>query len=89
MDYNGVSLASCSAWEEDAVAELNSLLSAQPKLKDLKCKQDGISGDYYIVNCKGEFIFIYGNETQEISLEPRTFLVAYETNEYLMCGYAK
>jgi hypothetical protein len=76
---------SCAAWEGDAVNQANSFRGLDARIDGLECTVGETDGDYTLVNCAGELIFIYDGEPAP----PRplgTYRAIQEGGAWKMCG---
>jgi len=78
---------SCAEWETDARVEADAFDAVAPTLQEASCQVAGADGDYTLVTCTGAILATYNDERRELSLEDRTFRVAFEGGEWRMCGY--
>jgi hypothetical protein len=85
-DADRLSTLSCGEWEDDALLELDSFQAVEARLEGLACEQTGTDGDTALVLCNGKIIATYNNEDQELDLSVRTYQVAQEGGEWLVCG---
>ena len=82
-----VSNISCTAWEKDALREVDAFMGVKSELKDFSCKVDSESKDEAAVSCKGSISASYGTEITEFPLDNRTHKVIKEQGEWRICGY--
>ena len=85
-DADRLTTLSCSAWEEDALIELDSFQAVTARLEGLACEQTGTDGETALVLCSGKIIATYTNEDQEIELSTRTYQVTQEGGDWVVCG---
>jgi hypothetical protein len=85
-DADRLSTLVCGAWEEDALIELDSFQAVTARLEEASCEQTGTDGDTALVLCTGKIIATYGSEEQELDLSVRTYQVAQEGGDWLVCG---
>ena len=85
-DSNRLPTLVCSAWEEDALIELDSFQAVTARLQDVVCKQTGTDGSTALVSCNGKIITTYNNEDQELDLSVRTYQVVQQGGDWLVCG---
>ncbi|MCB2180020.1 nuclear transport factor 2 family protein [bacterium] len=79
---------SCADWEESAGAEGASFEGVEVKLEGMACSLVSEDGNRAVVTCDGSFVFSYaGGEDEEISLDRRNYVLAFEGGEWRMCGY--
>jgi hypothetical protein len=81
-----LSTLSCGEWEDDALLELDSFQAVTARLDGLACSQTGTDGETALVLCDGKIIATYNDEDQELDLSVRTYEVAQEGGEWLVCG---
>ena len=86
-DATRLSALSCADWESNALLELDSLQAVKTRLDGLTCKTSSTSGTTSAVNCTGKILATYNNEDQTLDLSVRTYQVAKQGSEYLVCGY--
>ena len=85
-DADRLSTLVCSAWEEDALIEVDSFQAVTARLEDAACTQTGADGDTALVHCTGRIILSYDNEDQELDLSVRTYELTQEGGDWLVCG---
>ena len=76
----------CGDWEEDALIELDSFQAVTARLENLSCSQTGTDGDTALVLCSGDIVATYNNEDQQLDLSTRTYQVAQQSGDWLVCG---
>jgi hypothetical protein len=86
-DANGMVNLSCSAWEEGALLEYESLAALTVTLEDLGCQVEAQDEQSAQVSCAGKMVFNYGTEVLEVSLADKTYRVVFEGGDWRMCGY--
>jgi outer membrane lipoprotein-sorting protein len=86
-DVNDVAMLTCKEWEEEAIIEYDSFQLVSPKLQDVQCSEIDQVDDYVTVQCTGQILATYNNETTTISLENRLFKVKNEKGDWFVCGY--
>jgi hypothetical protein len=86
-DANTLSLLSCADWEPSARLEFDSFQAVKTRLEGLKCALSGTDGDTRLVLCQGKLLATYNGEDQTFDLSARTYKVAQQGGEYLVCGY--
>lgn len=86
-DVNDVAMLTCKEWEEEAIIEFDSFQLVSPELKDVNCVETSQEDGYATVQCSGEIITTYNNETTIISLKSRLFTVKNEKGDWFVCGY--
>lgn len=82
-----ISNLSCSDWEANALAEVDSLTGVGSKVENLECKQTGQNNTEIYILCTGIIALDYNGEAQQIDLSTRTFITRQEDGEWRMCGY--
>ncbi len=77
----------CSAWEKDALREVDAFMGVKSELKDFSCSvtQDGT--DEAFVTCKGSIAASYGAEITNFPIEGKNHKVIKEQGEWHICGY--
>ncbi|HVF25089.1 MAG TPA: hypothetical protein VNA23_04325 [Anaerolineales bacterium] len=85
-DADRLSTLVCSAWEEDALIELDSFQAVTARLAGAACTQTGTDGEIALVDCTGSIIASYNDEDQELDLSVRTYQVTQESGDWLVCG---
>jgi hypothetical protein len=78
---------SCSGWEQDALAEVDSLTSVGSTVENLSCQISGQEGNDVYISCTGQLALDYNGEAQQIDLSTRTYIARQEDGEWRMCGY--
>ncbi len=79
---------SCAAWESQALVEGDAFEGVEVTLQNPACQTTEENNDTATVACTGAIVFSYaGGENQELDLSLRTYVVAYENDEWKMCGY--
>ena len=86
-DADQLTKLSCAAWEDQARTELDSLQAVAAKLDGMTCKESGEDGANKLVSCQGKIVLTYNTENMELGLDSRTYVVANENGEWLVCGY--
>jgi hypothetical protein len=86
-DAGRVSALSCADWEPQALLELDSLQAVETRLEGLSCSSSTEENGSISVNCVGKILATYNGEDQELDLSLRTYVVAEQGGEYLVCGY--
>lgn len=86
-DENTISDLSCADWEAQAKLEVESMQSVSAALKDVSCKVSGTDSDKTLVSCQGSIQFTYTNESQQLDLSQRTYVMTKEGGEWRVCGY--
>jgi PBP1b-binding outer membrane lipoprotein LpoB len=77
---------SCAAHESTALTTLDSLMSVEIKLQDMKCATSENAGDAATVNCTGALVISYGAEDLTIDLGMVPYNVVRESGDWRMCG---
>jgi hypothetical protein len=85
-DASTLSALSCADWEPQALIELDSLQAVTSTLEGFSCKETGKDGDNTLVHCDGKMILSYNGENQELDLSTRTYQVAQQSGNWLVCG---
>ncbi|HNT24273.1 MAG TPA: hypothetical protein PKM21_07905 [Anaerolineales bacterium] len=78
---------SCVDWEEQAIIELDSLVTVTAELQDLQCKEASQVNTDALVDCSGKIVFNYNGELQELDLSTRQYVAREEDGQWRMCGY--
>ena len=86
-DANGMVNLSCSAWEEGALLEYESLAALTVSLEDMACQVEAQDEQSAQVTCDGKMVFNYGTEVLEVPLADKAYRVVFEGGEWRMCGY--
>jgi len=86
-DINTISSLVCADWEEQAIREVDSLLSVGSELKNVSCSQKNNDGTIAEIICQGKIILTYNTEVQEIDLSRRIYYLNHIDNNWLLCGY--
>ncbi len=79
--------AACSAWEKDALREVDAFMGVKSELKDFSCSVTEEGKDEAVVTCTGSIAASYGAEITEFPLAGRTHRVIKEQGEWRICGY--
>jgi hypothetical protein len=85
-DASKLSALSCANWEPQALIELDSLQAVTSTLEGFSCKETGKDGETTLVHCDGKMILSYNGENQELDLSTRTYQVAQQGGNWLVCG---
>lgn len=64
---------SCKSWEEQALLEVDALLSVGAALNNVQCNVTGNEEEYQLVACSGMLDLIYNDEIRSIDLSPRVY----------------
>jgi hypothetical protein len=86
-DENKVTSLSCKDWQSQATMEMDSFSGVKAALDQAACTQTGTDGKNSLVQCTGKIKATYNNEQQEFDLAGRTYQVAQEGGDWLVCGY--
>ena len=86
-DATRLSALSCADWESSALLELDSLQAVKTRLDGLTCTTTAVNGTTSDVSCQGKILATYNGEDQTLDLSVRTYQVAQQGGEYLVCGY--
>jgi hypothetical protein len=78
---------SCSTWEKDALAEVDSLTAVGSTVENLSCTVIGQEGNDIYISCTGHLALDYNGEAQQIDLSTRTYIARQNDGEWRMCGY--
>lgn len=77
---------SCADWEDDALLEFDSFALVEVTLDGMACSETGEEGNIALVDCTGTMQMSYNGEPQELDLSTRTYEVALEGGNWLVCG---
>ncbi len=77
----------CKEWEEQAVLEVDALLSVGAELNNVTCSQTGTDGEDALVVCDGSLDLTYNDEIRAIELSSRTYTMAIEDGQWRVCSY--
>ena len=77
----------CSAWEKDALREVDAFMGVKSELKDFSCSVTEEGKENAVVTCSGSIAASYGAEVTEFPLNGRTHKVVKEQGEWRICGY--
>ena len=77
----------CKAWEEQAILEVDALMSVGAALNDVSCLQTGEEGENALVVCSGSLDLTYNDEIRAIELNKRTYTMAMEDGQWRVCSY--
>jgi hypothetical protein len=86
-DADQLSSLSCSAWEADALLELDSFQAVEASLEGMDCQKSGEEEGQVQVQCQGKIVATYNQEMTEIDLSRRVYQVVEEGGELRVCGY--
>ncbi len=77
----------CTAWEKDALREVDSFMGVKSELKDFSCSvSEGIKTEA-VVTCKGSIAASYGAEVTNFPLDGIPHKVIVERGEWRICGH--
>ncbi len=77
----------CKEWEEQAILEVDALLSVGAELNDVSCSQTGTEGEDALVVCEGSLDLTYNDEIRGIDLDSRTYTMTMEDGQWRVCSY--
>lgn len=77
----------CKDWEEQAVLEVDALLSVGAELNNVSCSQTGEAGEDTLVVCDGSLDLTYNDEIRAIGLNSRTYTMTLEDGQWRVCSY--
>ena len=77
----------CSAWEKDALREVDAFMGVKSELKDFSCTVKEQGSDEAIVTCKGSIAASYGAEITNFPVDNKDHKVIKEQGEWRICGY--
>jgi hypothetical protein len=86
-DAERVSALSCADWEAQALMELDSLQAVETRLDGVACTSTTAEDGSISVACTGKIVATYNGEDQELDLSVRSYVIAEQGGEYLVCGY--
>lgn len=86
-DKDAVISLTCKAWEEQAILEVDALMSVSAALNNVQCQQSGQDGDNTLVVCSGSLDLTYNDEIRAIDLSQRTYTMAMEDGQWRVCSY--
>ena len=78
---------SCKSWEEQAVLEVDALLSVGSEVKELSCIVSGEENGFTAVKCEGDLDLTYNDEVRIIELDRRTYFAMVEDGKWRVCSY--
>ncbi|MCJ7623050.1 MAG: nuclear transport factor 2 family protein [Anaerolineaceae bacterium] len=87
QDIDQISNLVCTAWEEQAILEVDAFMGVDAALEDVSCTQTEADEDSALVECKGKIVATYNVEQQELPLDGRFYVVTREGGEWRVCGY--
>ena len=77
----------CKAWEEQAILEVDALMSVGAALNNVSCRQTGEEDENALVVCSGSLDLTYNDEIRAIELDKRTYTMAMEDGQWRVCSY--
>ncbi len=86
-DAAKVSNLSCKDWEEQAMLEVDALMSVGAQLNNVSCSQAGEEGADALVVCNGTLDLTYNDEIRAIELDKRTYTMTMEDGQWRVCSY--
>lgn len=86
-DKETVVSLTCKAWEEQAILEVDALMSVGAQLNNVSCSQTGEDGEDMLVVCNGSLDLTYNEEVRAIELDKRTYTVTMEDGQWRVCSY--
>jgi len=86
-DKDTVVSLTCKDWEEQAVLEVDALMSVAAQLNNVSCSQTGEDGDNALVVCSGTLELTYNDEVRAIELDKRTYTMTMEDGQWRVCSY--
>jgi outer membrane lipoprotein-sorting protein len=86
-DTDAVISLTCKESEEQAILEVDALMSVDAALNDIRCEQTGQDGDEVLVVCTGSLDLTYNNEIRAIELDKRTYSMKMEDGQWRVCSY--
>ena len=86
-DKATISSLSCAKWEEDAILEVDALLSVEAAIDELVCKVVSENGENADVVCEGSLDLTYSDEVRGIDLSRRTYTLSNTGSQWLVCSY--
>jgi len=86
-DKDAVISLTCKESEEQAILEVDALMSVDAALNDIRCEQTGQDGDEVLVVCTGSLDLTYNDEIRAIELGKRTYSMKMEDGQWRVCSY--
>lgn len=86
-DKESVVSLTCKAWEEQAMLEVDALMSVGAQLNNVTCAQTGEAGEDALVVCSGSLDLTYNDEVRAIELDKRTYTMTMEDGQWRVCSY--
>ncbi len=77
----------CKDWEEQAMLEVDALMSVGAQLNNVSCSQVGENGEDALVVCSGTLDLTYNDEIRAIELDKRTYTMTMEDGQWRVCSY--
>lgn len=77
----------CKDWEEQAMLEVDALMSVGAALNEVACSQTGTEGEDALVVCDGSLDLTYNDEIRAIELSSRTYTMTMEDGQWRVCSY--
>lgn len=86
-DKDTVVSLTCKDWEEQAMLEVDALMSVGAQLNNVSCSQVGEEGADALVVCSGTLDLTYNDEVRAIELDQRTYTMTMEDGQWRVCSY--
>jgi ABC-type glycerol-3-phosphate transport system substrate-binding protein len=86
-DKDTVVSLTCKDWEEQAMLEVDALMSVGAQLNNVSCSQAGEEGADALVVCNGTLDLTYNDEIRAIELDKRTYTMTMEDGQWRVCSY--
>ena len=86
-DKDTVVSLTCKDWEEQAMLEVDALMSVGAQLNNVICSQVGEDGEDALVVCSGTLDLTYNDEIRAIELDKRTYTLTMEDGQWRVCSY--
>jgi ABC-type glycerol-3-phosphate transport system substrate-binding protein len=86
-DKDTVVSLTCKDWEEQAMLEVDALMSVGAQLNNVSCSQVGEEGADALVVCSGTLDLTYNDEVRAIELDKRTYTMTMEDGQWRVCSY--
>lgn len=86
-DKDTVVSLTCKDWEEQAMLEVDALMSVGAQLNNVSCSQVGEEGGDALVVCGGTLDLTYNDEIRAIELDKRTYTMTMEDGQWRVCSY--
>ena len=81
-DKDTVVSLTCKDWEEQAMLEVDALMSVGAQLNNVSCSQAGEEGADALVVCNGTLDLTYNDEIRAIELDKRTYTMTMEDGQW-------